>query len=254
VQTGGALGGAPILHHAPWVLLKTLADLKDVRRPIVLAAVSVAPDGTVTALAPGPRRRVSVPARKLRLVAPRALPADAAHQGDLAVEDAASAEVSALARGGLGVSVADAAVPTLVLTADAVSMAAPPSVPALVASGNIRAPSVGLAASGGATSAMVTALAGGGLSVSVAAAAAPTLLLTADAVSMAAPLSVPTLTAAAGVRAPSVRLASSTGVSTAEVAALAGGGLSVSVAAAAAPTLVLTAASVSMTVPLRSRR
>ncbi|MCJ1676508.1 hypothetical protein MTF65_03905 [Streptomyces sp. APSN-46.1] len=53
--------------HAPWLRLVPSTGFDDVGRQVVLAEVSVGADGSVSALAPGPRRAVGVPVERVEL-------------------------------------------------------------------------------------------------------------------------------------------------------------------------------------------
>ena len=105
-----------VLLHAPWLRLVASAGFVDSGDQVVLAAVRLAADGTVTALTPGPRRRTGLMAGRLRLEAPQLVPgADAARLG---AGQQVSAEVDGLPGGGLAVTVPAAAGPLPALTVD----------------------------------------------------------------------------------------------------------------------------------------
>jgi hypothetical protein len=91
---------------------------------VVLAAVSVAADDTVTALTSGLRPRTRLVAGGLRLEAPQPVPHTAV--GGLQARQQASAQVSGLAGGGLAVTVPAPCALTAVtaLTGRGVSVAA----------------------------------------------------------------------------------------------------------------------------------
>jgi hypothetical protein len=115
VQADDAIA-TPVLLHAPWLRLVTSAGFVDSGDRVVLAAVSLAADGTVTALTPGPRSRTGLVAGGLRLEAPQSVPGPGA--GGLGAGQRAGAQVSGLAGGGLAVSVPAAGGPLTALTVD----------------------------------------------------------------------------------------------------------------------------------------
>ena len=114
VQVGDV--ATAVLVHAPWLRLVASAGFVDSGDQVVLAAVSVAADGAVTALTPGPRRRTGLVAGGLRLEAPQPVPAAGA--GGLGVGQQAGAQVSGVAGGGLAVSVPAAGGPLTALAVD----------------------------------------------------------------------------------------------------------------------------------------
>jgi hypothetical protein len=116
VQADDAAATAVVLLHAPWLRLVASAGFVDSGDQLVLAAVRVAADGTVTALTPGPRRRTGLMAGRLRLEAPQPVPG--ADAGRLGAGQQVSAEVDGLASGGLAVTVPAAAGPLTALTVD----------------------------------------------------------------------------------------------------------------------------------------
>ena len=134
--------GTPVLVHAPWLRLVAAAGFVDSGDQVVLAAATVAADGTVTALTPGPRRRTGLAAVGLRLEAPQTVPVAAA--GGLAVGQQAAAQLSGLAGGGLTVTVPAAAGPVTALTVDGATarVEVPLMHSAVLAAGTLAASSV----------------------------------------------------------------------------------------------------------------
>jgi hypothetical protein len=116
VQADDAAATAVVLLHAPWLRLVASAGFVDSGDQVVLAAVRLAADGSVTALTPGPRRRTGLVAGRLRLEAPQPVPG--ADAGRLGAGQQVSAEVDGLASGGLVVTVPVAAGPLTALTVD----------------------------------------------------------------------------------------------------------------------------------------
>jgi hypothetical protein len=71
VFRAGFGGTAPILLHAPWARLLGVAGFPDIGDQVILARVSLAATGLVTALAAAGRRLVGLPASRLELRCPR---------------------------------------------------------------------------------------------------------------------------------------------------------------------------------------
>jgi hypothetical protein len=87
---------APVLLHAPWLRLLGVAGFQDTGDQVILARVTLDPTGLVTGLAVEGRRLVGLPASRLELRRPRAVPVPA-----LSVDHLPTAELRARAEGGL---------------------------------------------------------------------------------------------------------------------------------------------------------
>jgi hypothetical protein len=117
VQADDAAATAVVLLlHAPWLRRVASVGFVDSGDQVVLAAVGLAADGTVTALTPGTRRRTGLMAGRLRLEAPQPVPG--ADAGRFGAGQQVSAEVEGLPGGGLAVTVPAAAGPLTALTVD----------------------------------------------------------------------------------------------------------------------------------------
>jgi hypothetical protein len=102
VQADDAVATA-VLVHAPWLRLIPSAGFVDSGDQVVLAMVSLAQGGMVTALSSGPRRRTHIVAGGLRIESPQPVPGAAV--GGLGAGQLESAQVTGLEGGGLAVTV-----------------------------------------------------------------------------------------------------------------------------------------------------
>jgi hypothetical protein len=87
---------APVLLHAPWLRLLGVAGFQDTGDQVILARVTLDNNGLVTGLSVDGRRLVGLPASRLELRRPRAVPAP-----PLSVEHLPTAELRARTDGGL---------------------------------------------------------------------------------------------------------------------------------------------------------
>jgi hypothetical protein len=92
----GTDANGPVRLHAPWLRLEKAAGFQGSEHQVPLAAVSLASDGSVTAVTAGPRQAVSVPAGLVELRTPRS-----GSGPGLTVEHAAVAELRARTDGGV---------------------------------------------------------------------------------------------------------------------------------------------------------